>query len=148
MVIIRRLSSSLPPVWALAWFLFPYPIPNIKSIFLFLPFNRSFRSSPQSIHHFLCVHSTNIRHLQLRLMETSWQWENSDDSLGTWLSDFVNDMPNNGSTMRPSLFFPNLRTLDFHPPATTTGLSATLAFIKRTVPTLSSLIIREEKRRS
>jgi len=64
----------------------------------------------------------------------------AEATIGTWLSDFVN----NDSTTdpKPSHFFPNLQTLDICPPTTEAGLSAALTFIKRTAPTLSSLIIR------
>ena len=114
------------------------PLPNLKSIVL-IPFNFTFRSSPQSVHHFLLVHSINIQHLQLSMMMSCWPlpWD-MDKVLDKWLSDFVNA----DSTTKPSRFFPNLQTLDIHPPATPAGLSATLVFIKRTAPTLSSLRIR------
>jgi hypothetical protein len=123
------------------------PFPNLKSLLLILPFNTSLQSSPESLHRFLLAQSTTLLRLQMRLKMRRVQLDPSmEEPLGTWLTHLVDNVvhdSDNDPMFVPSLFFPNLQTIDIYPSATTAGLSALLTLIKRTAPTLTSLTIRD-----
>ena len=107
----------------------PVLFSNLISFSLCLHFNTSFRTSPQSLRHFLRTNN-HLQHLQLD-MSLSLPDPEDEEPLGAWLADLVND----------NIHFPCLQTLDIYPSNTKTGLSAFLGLIKLTGPTLTSLIV-------
>lgn len=107
----------------------PVLFPNLTSLSLSLHFDTSFRTSPQSLRHFLRTHN-HLQHLYLDMSLPS-PFPEDEEPLGVWLVDLVND----------NVHFPSLQTLDVYPSNTETGLSALLSLIKLTIPTLSSLIV-------
>lgn len=133
------LSQSLPDSPSLV------PLPNLKSLFLILPFNTSLQSPSQPLHQFLLTHSHTLQHLQLRLKMSRVQLDpRMEEPLGTWLTNLVDNLAHESDDEpKKSRFFPNLQSLDIYPSSTPAGISALLIMIKRTAPTLSSLTIRD-----
>lgn len=102
--------------------------PKLTSLQLHFNFCLSFRSSCQSVRHFLLTHNNNLQHLDLYFC-TSGSMDG--EHLGGWLTNLANN----------EFQFSSLKTLDIDPSTSQTSLSAVLALIKLTAPTLSELSI-------
>ena len=108
------------------------PVPNLKSLFLYLPgvSVSSPRSSFQSLRRFLLTHSNGLQLLHLTITRPHLN-PGVDKLLGAWLAELVNN----------NIQFPCIQTLQLYPSISQIGLSALLALIKRTSSTLYSLTI-------
>jgi hypothetical protein len=95
----------------------PALFPNLKSFFLSIE-----AVEPYALHHFLLPHYFNLQHIQLRIL--------NPEAMDAWLNEFI--------TSESQL--PSLQTLKIFL-STNAGTSPILSLIKRTSPTLSSLVL-------
>ena len=108
----------------------PIPFPHLDTLVLFFHFDNAeiLQASHQSLLRFLLAHHNDLRYLHLKL--TVPNLNHNEKHLGVWLTELANNSQ-----------FSSLRTLGIYPSNTPAGLSAVLALIKRTAPTLTSLTI-------
>ena len=99
--------------------------PKLTSFELEFTIDPSFQYSCQSILRFLLTHNNNLQLLDLQVATTDQK------HLDTWLANLAN----------AEFQFSSLQTLGVSPSMSQTGLSAVLALIKRTAPTLLALWI-------